>query len=334
MNTPVESTTSERCLYSATYSPDDNKLRLYALHRLPPELYQRVKAAGFRWAPKQGFFVAPMWTPGREDLLIELCGEIDDEDTSLAERAEERADRFEHYSERRAAEAERAHDAVKAIADSIPFGQPILIGHHSERRARKDAERIQSGMRRTVRLWKTSEYWTTRANAAVRHAKYKERPDVRQRRIKKLEADQRVQQRRIANTNNPETIAWAQRWLDHIDHRLVYERAMLAASGGTAADQTSPEVGGGCKCWASPRGGWSYIQKVNRVSVTVLDNYGNGGKNFRRTIPFDELRQVMSAAQVQESRAAGLLLESDDKRGFYLRQTTDAETSTAIPDPE
>jgi hypothetical protein len=40
-----------------------------------------------------------MWTPEREDLLIELCGEIADEDTSLVERAEERADRFVDYIE-------------------------------------------------------------------------------------------------------------------------------------------------------------------------------------------------------------------------------------------
>ena len=49
----------------------------------------RVRGAGFIYAPKQELFVAPMWTPEREDLLLELCGEIDDEDTSLVERAEE-----------------------------------------------------------------------------------------------------------------------------------------------------------------------------------------------------------------------------------------------------
>ena len=36
-----------------------------------------------------------MWTPEREDLLLELCGEIEDEDTTLIERAEARAERFE-----------------------------------------------------------------------------------------------------------------------------------------------------------------------------------------------------------------------------------------------
>ena len=128
--------------YTATYSPDDNKLRLYASSRLPPEIYEKVKAAGFRWAPKQELFVAPMWTPSREDLLIELAGEVGDEDTSLVERAEERSERFETYGESRKADAEAAYKAVGNIVDGIPLGQPILVGHHSEKRARKDVEKI------------------------------------------------------------------------------------------------------------------------------------------------------------------------------------------------
>ena len=50
-------------MYRATYSPDDNKLRLYAVSRLDPETYKKVHDAGFRWAPKQALFVAPAWTP-------------------------------------------------------------------------------------------------------------------------------------------------------------------------------------------------------------------------------------------------------------------------------
>lgn len=191
-------------MYSATYSPEDNKLRLYSTSRLDSETYARVKAAGFKWAPKQGLFVAPMWTPEREDLLIELAGEIGDEDTSLVDRAEERAARFEGYQERRAEDAHRAHEAVKAIADGIPLGQPILVGHHSERRARRDAKKIENGMRRAVKMWETSKYWEDRAAGAIAHAKYKERPDVRARRIKGIEADKRKQEK---------TRAQAEKWL-------------------------------------------------------------------------------------------------------------------------
>jgi len=176
---------------TATYSPEDNKLRLYASTRLDPETYSRVKAAGFSWAPKQQLFVAPIWTPQREDLLLKLCGEIGDEDKSLVKRAEERAERFENYSESRAKDAEQARKQVDAIVEHIPFGQPILVGHHSERHARKDAARIDTGMRKSIKMWDTSKYWAARAEAAILDAKYKERPDVRARRIKKLEAEQR-----------------------------------------------------------------------------------------------------------------------------------------------
>jgi hypothetical protein len=141
--------------YTATYSPEDNKLRLYPTTRLDSETYKRVKAAGFIWAPKQDLFVAPMWTPSREDLLIELAGEIDDEDTTLVDRAEERAERFADYKESRIDDAQRADKTVRGITEHIPFGQPILIGHHSERHARKDAERIENGMRKTAQIFRS-----------------------------------------------------------------------------------------------------------------------------------------------------------------------------------
>lgn len=180
---------------TATYSPEDNKLRLYSASKLDAELYTQVKTLGFKYAPKQGFFVAPMWTPSREDFLNKLCGEIGDEDTSLIERSEERAERFEGYQESRAGDAERASDRVAAICEHIPFGQPILVGHHSEKRARKQAQTIENGTRYAVKMWETSEYWKRRAAGAIRAAKYKERPDVRARRIKTLIAAKRKQER-------------------------------------------------------------------------------------------------------------------------------------------
>ena len=60
--------------FTATYSPEDNKIRLYASERLDTDLYTRVRSAGFIWAPKQELFVAPMWTPERFDLAVELAG--------------------------------------------------------------------------------------------------------------------------------------------------------------------------------------------------------------------------------------------------------------------
>lgn len=203
-----------------TYSPEDNKLRLYPSHRLDKEDYERFKAAGFSWAPKQGLFVAPMWTPGRFDLLAEFCGDVEDEDTSLTERAEQRADRFEDYKDKRAADANRAHEAVKAIADNIPFGQPILVGHHSEKHARRDAKKIENGMRKAVSMWETSKYWKERAAGVLHHAKYKDKPGVRARRIKTLGAEMRKHER---NKERAETFLklWSKEGLTIEQARLI-----------------------------------------------------------------------------------------------------------------
>ena len=79
---------------TVTYSPEDNKLRLYATGRLPADVYQRVMAVGFKWAPKQGLFVAPMWTPERAALLVELCGEIGDDARTVPSDRREREPLF------------------------------------------------------------------------------------------------------------------------------------------------------------------------------------------------------------------------------------------------
>lgn len=208
--------------YTATYSPDDNKLRLYATTRLDAETYAKAKEHGFKWAPKQELFVAPMWTPQREDFLLTLVDEIQDEDTSLVDRAEQRAERFEEYSDRREQDANQAHKAVQSICDGIPFGQPILVGHHSEKRARKDAERIENGMRKAVRMWDTAKYWEQRAAGALFHAKYKERPDVRARRIKGIEADKRKYQRYLDHAEKG-LQAWS-------DPELTLEKALVIAN--------------------------------------------------------------------------------------------------------
>jgi Domain of unknown function (DUF3560) len=280
--------------YTATYSPEDNKLRLYSSTRLDRELYARVRGAGFIYAPKQELFVAPMWTPEREDLLIELCGEIDDEDTSLVERAEERAERFVDYKDKRISDAECAQEAVSRIADNIPLGQPILIGHHSERHARKDAERIENGMRKTVKMWHTAKYWEDRAKGALRHAKYKELPGVRHRRIKGLEADLRRYQNSFTPdpktkpqmwdgeehvwiTNGSRGGRWAKSsslpaieqqsrlWIEHLQNRIAYEKAMLGEAGGIAAAQFTIEVGG--RVLVADE--WVVVLKLNRVGGTL-----------------------------------------------------------------
>lgn len=355
--------------FTGTYSPEDNKLRLYSAHRLDKELYARVRAAGFIWAPKQELYVAPMWTPSRADFLLELCGEIGDEDRSLVDRAAERAERFQDYSDSRIRDACAARDGVEAIAGNIPFGQPILVGHHSERRARKDAEKIENGMRRAVNMWDTADYWQRRAAGALHHAKYKALPAVRARRIKGLESDKRKQERylddartclafwsredlthdqavvfagrssstlRLARKEGdredfnqspsaydalsgsypnlyaprtlaevvetakrvyPRSIAYYERWIEHYENRIAYERAMLNEQGGLATEGVDLVPGGRVLV----RGEWSTIIRVNKKGGKVVSVTTNA-----RLVPVRQVEEIKEYAAPAPDVAAAV----------------------------
>ena len=246
--------------YTGTYSPEDDKLRLYSVHRLDDETYQRIKEAGFRWAPKQDLFFA-FWSPNAEDILIELTGVIGDEDTSLVSRAEQRSVRFDGYKENRLKDAETAYNIATELSEDIPLGQPILVGHHSEKRARRTAKKIERATEKAIQMWDTSQYWLARAKGCILSAEYKERPDVRARRIKKLEAEIRKYEgyftpcpKTPPNVYDGKTQVWCGkgrggRWVDqeklasieayysryiaHNENRLMYERAMLEEQGAT-----------------------------------------------------------------------------------------------------
>jgi len=62
------------------------------------------------------------------------------------ERMEQRLARRDEWEEKAKARAAARLGAAAELADQIPLGQPILVGHHSERRARRDAERIRGNM--------------------------------------------------------------------------------------------------------------------------------------------------------------------------------------------
>lgn len=204
---------------SATYSPEDNKIRLYASERLDSETYARVKEAGFSWAPRQQLFVAPKWTPAREDLATELAGEIEPEEMTLAERAALKAERLEGLAHKRHAEANAFARRADELSQAFYMGQPILVGHHSERKARKTQEKMQAASDKSAKLASTANYWLYRATGVEWFANMKNNPRVRANRIKTLLAELRDLQRGINDAHKaiqlwerfdtPEKIMWA-----------------------------------------------------------------------------------------------------------------------------
>lgn len=333
----------------ATYNICDDKLRASFDERLSETDYKMIKAAGFTYWHGSKLFVAK-WSVTAEDALIAFGFEIEDDDRP--DDVEARVDRFSGYAENAERSAESASSYAHNLVAGIPMGQPILVGHHSERGHRATLKRCDAATRRALNESERAAYWNDRVAASIRHAKFKERPDVIARRIVGLEKDERKYAKELSDTRRVELMArafcdakyeaqrnnqefdkesfrveyaaswqnhcaWYQRWLDHAQMLLAYQRELYKQSGGTAADRNKPQKGGAIKCWSSPRGGWSYVQKVNKVTVSVLDNWGNGGPNFSRTIKLSDIRAVMSLDEVQAAQRDGRLLPIDT-RGFYL----------------
>jgi len=66
-------------------------------------------------------------------------------------RAEARVERLEDRADRLDSKAESHAKAARTIADCIPMGQPILVGHHSEKRHRSDLAKIDTNMRKGIK---------------------------------------------------------------------------------------------------------------------------------------------------------------------------------------
>ena len=83
--------------------------------------------------------------------------------SDFEERRENRKARFEDLAFKNEKESTARFKSAKSIGDHIPFGQPILVGHHSEGRHRRDLNRIDTNMRKSVEADKKSDYYADKA---------------------------------------------------------------------------------------------------------------------------------------------------------------------------
>lgn len=90
----------------------------------------------------------------------------------LEERTANRQEAYERLADKHSKESDRQYAQSKQISNMIPFGQPILVGHHSEKRHRRDVDRIHTSMGKSVEHSKTAEYYkdklaTMEANTSI-----------------------------------------------------------------------------------------------------------------------------------------------------------------------
>jgi predicted RNA methylase len=230
--------------------------------------------------------------------------DVTDVKADRAERLDARYDRLTTKAQRNAAEAEARHRAADAISERFAGGQPILVGHHSERRARRDHERMESHDRAANVAYKKAERASQAARVVGREDARRERPDVVIRRIDKTEADLRKTQHQIDGTRPANDWRGAYgydrepasgEWLEqlqarktYLEHQLAADRALLAeheTNGYVRLDRTTVHKGD-IVFWSIIRQDSATVTRVNPKTVT-LDRH-----SYPRTLPYEEIQKV------------------------------------------
>ena len=119
--------------------------------------------------------------------------DYEDRQNRRKERLLERAARAEE-------EGQAAYDAADRIAKGIPLGQPILIGHHSERGHRADLKRIDRGMTKAVNKAAEAKELRRRAEAVGTAGVSSDDPDaLKKLRWKLRDLEARREKRKLIN---------------------------------------------------------------------------------------------------------------------------------------
>jgi hypothetical protein len=267
---------SGNCVAEATYNKATGWLSITFPNVPSVETRTSLKAEGFRYEPVTRRWRAS-FTPEREGLLKQIAGRVDE--INIQPNYERKAEIANFLAERHAEKSSEFHARADAISSAIPFGQPILVGHHSEAHHRSDLAKIDSNLRKSGEEAQVAKTYEERAQRYEQLAQG-ESPITLYNRIKGLEAEQRKFQRRLeeaqlAQKIGPEKarnlglyytdVNHTQQWLKHYEDRLAVERQKYTASGGIPAESMQIKVGDRIETQFGP----ARVTKISKESLQV-----------------------------------------------------------------
>ncbi len=104
--------------------------------------------------------------------------------SNFHERKAGRIERYEELAEKADQKSEQMHQESRDMVEHIPMGQPILVGHHSEKGHRRLLDRSWNKLGQAVQEGRKGEYYKEKAAAAAGNtAIFSDDPDA----IEKLE---------------------------------------------------------------------------------------------------------------------------------------------------
>ncbi len=222
--------------------------------------FRDIKGRKFRGA--WSFFEDPsrnileqVLTNGRQSFAEQVQSDVD--------RQLAKARRYQTYAANAKARAESRCNTASKIGSAIPFGQPILVGHHSERRHRRDIERIHQNMSKSIEESGKAEYFKGRALDLSR-------------------ADARLQNRRFVGNRISDArkeIAQLSKWAEATHPRLIQAQEKLTYWQSRLAEIETQRQESGAAVASSETikvghlvyyiGSWLPVVRVNKKTVTV-----------------------------------------------------------------
>ncbi|MCX4429401.1 DUF3560 domain-containing protein [Streptomyces mirabilis] len=319
-------------------------------------VWEALRPLGWTYRRNPGIFIrgsrykgADRWKINRAAEAVRAlglsCAVVIEETMSFAEReaarvdaAEERTERFTDRAGRAAASSQSARDASDRIGERFWMGQPILVGHHSEGRARRDQERMHNAMRKSIAEGERAGYWASRAQAAEAYERYRKNPGRTLRRIEKLQAERSgvLRERDGVDDKGRTADVWRRqpsearhqeltRRLAEYDEELTYwaETIKEAERRGFKVWGRADFIKGDFVRW---RGSWYEVTRVNAKTATVPHIHAafDGGtvgavdgcrvvtraataetrhKGSTYTLPYNEVSGRMSAEQMRAALA-------------------------------
>ena len=306
---------------------------------------------------KAGKQPRPVWevsgnTTGLEDLLYDLGGKRwrgafsfwsdpteallerlpTTERTSFAERleakrerAEERAERYTEYAENAATRGDARLERARGMADGIPFGQPILVGHHSEKRDRAYRGRIHNNFAKGFEEHQKARHYEEKAAAASRGTEEKSLPFMH-RRLKEAETNLRKVTRSLAECERPDYAERCQGldpeqlrlWIVNAKARqaddqeqVEYWQAQIAAKSAQVVEAggavfSPADVAKGDVVVIARRGPY-LVERVNALTVSVSEMVGN--YRWKQTRPYAEITEIIKPSDERYATITAKLAE-------------------------
>ncbi|RFM34414.1 DUF3560 domain-containing protein [Chitinophaga silvisoli] len=82
---------------------------------------------------------------------------------NFEQRKQNRIENAKAQAEKNSLLSDRQYSAAQEIASYIPMGQPILVGHHSEKRHRRDLDRIHNLHGQSIQSAEKARYYEAKA---------------------------------------------------------------------------------------------------------------------------------------------------------------------------